>query len=311
MSSKTLDGVLDTENSIVTEDDASGYIMIDKTGTGGTTWTEDEYHPQKREEAPFDELFHLFTKTHLFIIAVLYVSCGIMFGMLIDWNDIIGLWINLGLFLLQLTWAVDKLPGLRLRTQDYLKSSVPLISATLEETNQGKPRTAFQQCCCCLAPKSKSSYVVLYSAPSEYYARPVGVRKTLQSSAWDVDLATSREDGFTELTKLLCKDDDPFSAYPQFAIQEHHSKYKTWVLYYLPLLLLTTCVVLYNIWYTKHTRWGTHVDYVPPALYTFGALAILILPPLVYVARKFVTDVASGGEEMSPDGAVVVVESMA
>jgi hypothetical protein len=311
MSRKKLDEqVLKADNFILTEqdEDASGYVMIDKTGTAGTTWIEDEY---REEEVPFDELFHLFTKTHLFVIAVLYLSCGILFHMLIDWSDVIGLWINLGLFFLQLVWAVDKIPGLRIRTQDYLKSSIPLISATLEETTRGTSRTDWERCCCCLAPRSKSSYVVLYSAPSAYYARTVGVRKTLQSGYWDADLATSHEDGFAAMTKLLCKDDDPFSAYPRYAIEEHHSRYKTWVRYYLPLLILTTCVVLYNIWYTKTTAWGTHVDYLPPALCTFAALATLILPNLIYVSRKFVTDVNGGGKEISPDGAVVVVEAMA
>eukprot|EP00545_Synedropsis_sp_CCMP1620_P014090 CAMPEP_0119006166 /NCGR_PEP_ID=MMETSP1176-20130426/2147_1 /TAXON_ID=265551 /ORGANISM="Synedropsis recta cf, Strain CCMP1620" /LENGTH=319 /DNA_ID=CAMNT_0006958055 /DNA_START=105 /DNA_END=1064 /DNA_ORIENTATION=+ len=286
----------------------SGFMRIDSNKAGSTWMSEEE--PPEGGFIPFDDLFHMGTHTHLFVVAVLCISCGTFSYMLIDWNDLVGMWVTMGLLFVQLIWAVDKLPFLRIRTQDYMDSSISLISATLEETigDQNKSmrsRSIWQRvfCCCCAA--KKGSYVVQYSAPSAIHGRPVVVRKTLWSGVWDDDLSSS-ENGFVEVTRLWCKDGEPFSAYPRHVIEDHHARYKTWVLYFLPLLLLTVVVVAYNIWYTNDVVWGNHIKYLPAIFHTYGTLAVVILLPLICYVGKFTYHVQYGGEESSSDGAVVV-----
>lgn len=296
----------DSEEYSIDDASSSDYVMIEKATT---EWTEVDGDPIE-VAAPFEELFHVCTSTHIFVVSVLYVSFGLTSHMLIDWNDLISLGIIMSLLLMQLIWSVDKLPLLRIRTQDYVNTPKAVIVATLEETigdaKHAKKRTWCQRlfCCCCSTGKTMS-YVITYKAPSAMYGRPVTVRKTLSSGVWDADLASS-PDGFVELTKLICKEGDPLSAYPRHAIEEQHTRYKTWVLYFLPMLLLTIAVLLYNLWYANEMHWGTHSKWVLPMLYTFGSLTVLTVLPLMCYIRRFVYNVHYGGEEVSGEGSVVV-----
>jgi hypothetical protein len=215
---------------------------------------------------------------------------GLSFGFifLIHWNDIFSLYFGLGILLIQLIFTVDKLPGMRLNTRSYL--SGPTINATLEETRVKKIKI-FQ------GPK-RTHYVVLYNAVND--GRTMLIRKTLQAGYFDDDLPQNTATK-NALTELVCREGAPFSAFPKAAVWKHHLRYRQWLLYFLPILIVTIFCVGYNLYFSFNVEWGRkqHIALLKPIFIIFSLLYVTILVPLIYVVRRWKYDISYGGEEIN------------
>jgi hypothetical protein len=225
---------------------------------------------------------------HLLKVIFTTMCLGFAFIILINWNDILSLHFGLGILLIQLIFTVDTFPGMRLNTRSYL--SGPTINATLEETKI-KKRKFFH------GPK-RTHYVVLYNTIND--GRTMLIRKILQAGFFDDDLPQNTASN-NALTDLVCREGAPFSAFPKAAVWKHHLRYRTWVLYFLPILLLTIASIAYNLYFSFHVEWGRkqHIALLRPIFITYGVLYVIILSPLIYVVRRWKYDVSYGGDEIN------------
>lgn len=263
----------------------AGFVIIDKV-------QDDEEEPSPTKLYIFS---HFCRVWHLFKLSLYLVPICFMYKYLIDWNDIVALYVEFLLLLIQLVFTIDKIPSMRLNTHSYL--SGPTIRSTLEETRRRSRRFMFK------GPK-KTHYVVLYNTIGED-GRLMAIRKTLQAGVFDDDLpsddATSHRN---VLTDLVCREGAPFSAFPRSAVWKHHLRYRQWMLYFLPILVVTCIAILYNLYCTVTVEWGRihHMQLLKPLGIVYGVLYAVVLTPIIYKVRRWKYDVSYGGDEIFMGG---------
>ncbi len=146
----------------------------------------------------------------------------------------------------------------------------------------------------------KTHYVVLYSTIGED-GRRMAIRKTLQAGVFDDDLpnddATSHRN---VLTDLVCREGAPFSAFPRSAVWKQHLRYRKWMLYFLPILVVTCTAIAYNLYCICTVEWGRlhHIQLLKPLGIIYGVLYAVVLIPIVYKVRRWKYDVSYGGDEI-------------
>jgi hypothetical protein len=259
----------------------AGFVIIDKIG--------------EEEEPSLAKLYiwSFFCRPwHLFKLTLMLIPICVMFKYLIDWNDIISLYVEFLLLLIQLVFTIDKIPGMRLNTQSYLSGAT--IRATLEETRTRSRRFMFK------GPK-KTHYVVLYMTTGGD-GRPMAIRKTLQAGVFDDDLPNDEATSHRNvLTDLVCREGAPFSAFPRSAVWKHHLRYRQWMLYFMPILVVTCIVIAYNLYCTLTVEWGRihHIQLLTPLGIIYGALYAVVLIPTIYKVRRWKYDVSYGGDEIT------------
>lgn len=261
-----------TDNS--SESSGSGdFVILDVEGNESKSKNRSKW--SKRRTSPYRGLYR--TPRHqlaLVCVVLTYVPLTYFF---IKWQDIAALWFNLGLLLLQLAFAVDKLPLLRLHTQSYFAG--PALTSTLEETTQKT-----------FLCRHKACAVVQYDSPPGH--RPVLIRKTLLPSLYDDDFVS-------ESSRILTIEGYPFSAFPEAAVVRHHQRFKSWLRYLLPLLLMTIAAVLFNLYVSNTIYWGAHKLLIEPVLFVYAILAPLVLLPLLFKFVIWKYKVMYDGEEVS------------
>lgn len=226
---------------------------------------------------------------HLFKVTLIVLVVSAFFKLLIDWNDIVALYVGFALLLVQLIFTVDKIPGLRLNTQSYLTG--PTIHSNLEETRK-RTKKFFR------GPK-RTHYVVLYTTTG-LNGKPMVIRKVLQAGVFDEDLP---QDNATRnvLTDLVCREGAPFSAFPRSAVWKHQLRYRKWMLYFMPVLVVTCVAIPYNLYCSYTVEWDQthHIELLKPIFVIYGVLYLLVLLPLLYKIRKWKYDVSYGGEDIT------------
>jgi hypothetical protein len=226
---------------------------------------------------------------HLCKVTLIIVSICISIKLLVDWNDIIALYVLFALFLVQLIFAVDKIPGLGLNTRSYLTG--PTIPSNLEETRK-RTRKFFK------GPK-RTHYVVIYTTTG-LNGKPMVIRKVLQAGVFDDDLP---QDNATQsvLTDLACREGAPFSAFPRSAVWKHHLRYRRWMLYFMPIFIVTAIAIPYNLYVSYNVEYDQfhHIERLKPIYVVYAVLYPLVLLPLLYKIRRWKYDVSYGGEEIT------------
>lgn len=247
------------------------FILIDHKG--------EEEQQSKRERNSGCSPMYLFT------ILVIVVPIGVMFKYLIEWKNILALWIQLALLLIQLIFALDKIPYLRLDTKAYLAS--PTITGALEEIKKDMGEHWFK----------KSHYVVLYHTTDE--DGPISIRKTLKSGIFDGNLVDETKGEYSVFTDLVCKEGEPFSAFPRKIVRKYHQRYKRWRLYMIPVMVVTCLAIIGNVYYSCHWKKShkNQLELMKPAFIVYGVLYVIVLPPLMYYIRLWQYDVTHGGHE--------------
>ncbi len=235
---------------------------------------------------------------HLIKLTIVCIALGIALGYLMCWNDIIALYIEFALLLVQLVFTIDKLPSMRLDTRSYLRG--PAVAATLDETELVRATNVF-------SALKKPRYVVTYTT-NEADGSVMTIRKTLQPGFFDKDLIDGEICDTRYLTDLVCKVGAPFSAFPRKAVKRHIGREKKWILYFMPILVVTFHAILFNLFLSYHflvyvpKAHTKHVHLLTPLYIIFGVLYAVILFPLAFGIKRWVNDVHTGGEVISTVG---------
>lgn len=224
--------------------------------------------------SPYDGLFSI---RHILALICIVITLGPAFYFFITWHDIVALWVSFGLLWIQLIWAVDKMPGLRLDTESYFKGI--FVDAMLEETGR---KTSMK--------RPITVYVVQYEILFD--GRPMTIRKTLKPGVFDGDF-------LVHTGQLLSADEFPFSAFPEYVLETHHKRYRWWLRYFVPPLILTVLAIVFNMSYSYEANFQLNKDKIILVLITFGILIPISTIPLAYKIRRWRQDVTNGGQEIT------------
>lgn len=236
---------------------------------------------------------------HLFKITIICIALVLTLGYLMCWNDILALYIEFSLLLVQLVFAIDKLPGMRLDTRSYMRGRA--VAATLNDTKLVRVTNVF-------SALKKPSYVVVYTT-NKADGSAVTIRKTLQPGFFDKDLIDGEICDTKYLTDLVCKEGAPFSAFPRKAVRRHSRRENKWILYFMPILVVTFHAIMFNLFLSYHflvyvpRAHMKHVHLLTPLYIIFGILYIAILVPLAFGIKRWVNDVHNGGEVITTEDA--------
>jgi hypothetical protein len=227
-----------------------------------------------------------FSPLYIFKMLLIVIPIGVMFKYLIDWNDIVALYIEFAFLLIQLVFVLDKIPGMRLDTKSYL--SGPTITGALEEIKTNMGGYCFK----------KSHYVVLYHTTNND-GRPISIRKTLQAGILDGNLVDEKKGNYDVLTDLACKEGAPFSAFPRSTVRKLHKRYRRWIRYLMPILVVTCLAIICNLYYSCRGKQAriNHSELIKPVFIVNAVLYTIVLPPLIYCIRRWHQDVNNGGHE--------------
>jgi hypothetical protein len=229
---------------------------------------------------------------HLLKTATIGIAVALFFGFLMYWNDIMALYIEFTLFLIQLVFAIDKFPGFRLDTRSYL--SGPAVTATLTETKLVRVNNA-----CDILKKSR--YVVEYMVHNEDGSF-MTIRKTLQPGIFDRELIDGEIFDTSFVTDLVRQEGKPFSAVPRKLVERHTKREYRWILYLMPILVVTINAIIFNLFlsyrdlaFLSRVR-GSHYHPLTHIYIVFGVLYTIILVPLAHGTRRWLHYVHNGGE---------------
>ena len=245
-------------------------------------------------EATIDIWEEFNSTPHRLKALLIVVLSGVVFLQLITWNNILALYIEFSSLLVQLAYAIDKFPGLRLDAKSYLSGA--FIAATLEETKQVGPSI--------LHPRRRTHYVVVFTSRKED-GSAITIRKTLKPSIFDRELHDGEVFETRFITELVSREGMPFSAFPQKSVYRHIKRQVRWFLYFMPILVSTCLAIVLSliIYRLEYSSYGfdraRQAKLITSVFIVFGILYPLILIPIAFGVRNWLDDVTNGGEEIS------------
>ena len=234
---------------------------------------------------------------HLLKTATIGIAVALFFGFLMLWNDIMALYIEFTLLLIQLVFAIDKFPGFRLDTRSYL--SGPAVKAALTETKLVRVKNA-----CDLLKKSRYGVeYIVHNVDGSFMT----IRKTLRPGIFDRELIDGEIYDTSFVTDLVRQEGAPFSAVPRKIVERHTKREYRWILHLMPILVVTINAIIFNLFLSYHylafmsrVR-GSHDHPLTPIYIVFGVLYTIILFPLAIGTRRWLHDMHNGGEVIGAD----------